>query len=236
MGAAIFAIFDVIFSLIFAVIKFILNILNWFGLTIPLFYFLFMLMLNYALGGVIYEQYNGWYWAGFITSFVLAAVYFFLSKFVFKKKKDFPKFDLKRKNKNQNQNQNAGDPLTPMGEILSERVFTDPNGNIIQERTYKMPDNLTVKTYPLDQQSASAPSVNIPPAQKNTVYGQPNLNIDTMQKKNLPSLEKTKRENSAPLIYRVKNNPEYILKEYPDRTEVYKETADGYKFIKVDYK
>ncbi|MCL1901146.1 MAG: hypothetical protein FWG51_01975, partial [Firmicutes bacterium] len=142
-------------------------------------------------------------------------------------------FGLNRKNKNQNQDQ-AAVPLTPMGEILSERVFTDPNGNIIQERTYKMPDNLTIKTYPIDQQQTQpVQPTNIPSS--GAIYSQSNLNIDSAQKKNLPQ-EKTKLLSNAPLIYRVKNNPEYILKEYPDRIEVYKETQNGYKFIKVDYR
>jgi len=227
-------VFDAIFSFVFAVVKFILRILNWFGLTIPVFYFLFILLLGLALNDELTKK--DWYLPSLIASFALAAIYFFLSKFVFAKKKEFPKFDFQRKNKNQgSQSQNAGDPLTPMGEIISERVFTDPNGNIIQERTYRMPDNLTVRTYPLEQQVVQQPNPQMP-GHQNAIASQQNLNIDSGKKKSLPIVEKTKLIDERPQIYRVKNNPGYILKEYSNRVEVYKETQDGYKFIKVDYK
>lgn len=39
---------------------------------------------------------------------------------------------------------------------------------------------------------------------------------------------------SSPKIYRVKQNPGYIMYEYADRVELYKETEDGLKYIRTD--
>lgn len=40
--------------------------------------------------------------------------------------------------------------------------------------------------------------------------------------------------DEKPKIYRVKQNPEFVMHEYPDRVELYKETKQGKKYIRTD--
>lgn len=39
-----------------------------------------------------------------------------------------------------------------------------------------------------------------------------------------------------PIVSRVKQNPKYVMAEYPDRYELYYQTQKGYRYIKTDYK
>lgn len=41
-------------------------------------------------------------------------------------------------------------------------------------------------------------------------------------------------EKIQPRVYRVKQNPRYIMHEYPDRVELYEETKKGKKYIRTD--
>lgn len=38
-----------------------------------------------------------------------------------------------------------------------------------------------------------------------------------------------------PKIYRVKQNPGFIMYEYPDRVELFKDTDEGLKYVRTDY-
>lgn len=217
MFAILFVIFQAIVNFIIAIVKFVLSILNYFGLTIPIFYFLFMLILNVFLKGVIFDTYYTLYIIGFVLSFVLCIIYF-LRKFFFKKNRRIPKFNYRKVRQTQQQQQADGG-LIPSGNIIQERVFRDPNGNIVQERTFQMPDSVKVKAYPLENDK-----------QPEVYEEYKALESPKTQLKTVGSF------NEDPVIYRVKNNKQYIIKEYSDRVEVYKETPHGYEFIKCDYK
>lgn len=51
-------------------------------------------------------------------------------------------------------------------------------------------------------------------------------------------IQQHKIENDVikPRIYGVKQNPDYIMHEYPDRYELYKKNNNGKEYIRTDYK
>lgn len=216
-------VFDTIFSFLFAAAKFLLRILTYFGLIIPVFYFLLFHLIDFFIKEIeLVTVYHGWYIGGMIVSFVLCVLYFVL-KVLLKKEKP-PQFSWRKKEKNQqNDFQNEQSPLVPSGNIIQERVFRDPNGNIVQERTFQLPDSDKYKSYPLENNTK-------PPEIYENKYGFKALETPKAQLKIVDS------HNETPEIYRVKNNRQFIIKEYSDRVEVYKETANGYEFVKCDYK
>ena len=44
------------------------------------------------------------------------------------------------------------------------------------------------------------------------------------------------RPGTEPDIFRVRQDPSYLIYDYPDRRELYRETEQGLKYIKTDYK
>jgi hypothetical protein len=59
-------------------------------------------------------------------------------------------------------------------------------------------------------------------------------------KKTAPAEKEKPRDftpkNEKPKIYRVMQNPQYIMYEYSDRVELYKETEKGLLFVRTDFK
>jgi hypothetical protein len=43
-------------------------------------------------------------------------------------------------------------------------------------------------------------------------------------------------KNEKPAIYRIMQNPRYVMYEYSDRVELYKETEKGLMYIRTDFK
>lgn len=219
-----FAVFEAIFSFLFAVVKFLLRILTYFGLIIPLFYFLLMLVIKYiVVGSETFALYNGWYIAGLVISFVLCILYF-LRTVLFKKQKP-PNFSWRKKDKNLEAYQAEQSPLIPSGNIIQERVFKDPNGNIVQERTFQLPDGDKYKAYPIENNVKKTEFSETPNRYEFKTIEAPKAQLKLID-----------RHDEEPEIYRVKNNKQFIIKEYSDRVEIYKETPSGYEFVKCDYK
>ena len=218
MFAIIVLIFETIVKFLIAIVKFVLSILNYFGLTIPVFYFLLMFILNLILKGIIFETplYRGLFYGGLGLCFLISIIYF-VRKFFVVKKRTPPKFDFKRRRIATTAEET---PFIPSGNIISERVFQDQHGNIIQERTFQMPENAANLRQAEKEGSAAINSSEVSPRL-------------SLQK---PQLTAVGYSNEEPEIYRVKSNKQYIIKEYSDRVEVYKETETGYDFVKCDYK
>lgn len=67
------------------------------------------------------------------------------------------------------------------------------------------------------------------PIRENSPFAEPSVPSSTVSRPG-------ERTNEAPEIFRVRQDPRYLVYDYSDRTELYLETEQGLEFIKTDYK
>lgn len=250
----------VLWAFVEGILKVAVYLLRVFGLIVPLVYLAACLILNVALDNALFTNrtYLGLFYAGLVLSLVGAVVLFFRNTV----RAPFKNFSL---NKRERDLQKWEEELSAREAALSAREAV-PARNEQAPAQAPAPGQpyagvqpgfqAAVQTAP--QNFSGTPSFSGPSAVQGGGYGgfqssQPlsgTPNTAAYQGGLMgegahavspqpipPDWEETPpRASSEPEIYRVRQNPEYLLYDYGDHIDLYRETRRGLRFVRRDRK